>query len=200
MTVSRYPLQWPESWPRSGSLKRAQFKNYRNKLSVVEGVRRVMVQLAHLRIAEADVVISTNVKTRLDGYPRSDQPEPSDHGAAVYWTDREGRQRVMALDRYDRVADNLAALAATLEALRAIERHGGGQILERAFTGFDALPAPTDWRRVLELDVPAAALDRDTIERAYRRLAAKRHPDVGGSHNAMAELNAARARALEVIP
>ena len=38
----------------------------------------------------------------------------------------------MAIDAYTRTADNLAAVAATLEAMRAIERHGGAQILERA--------------------------------------------------------------------
>jgi hypothetical protein len=65
-----------------------------------------------------DVVISTNVRTRLDGLPRSGEPEPSDRGAAVYWEDQKRKRRVMAIDRYGKVADNLAAIAATLDAMR----------------------------------------------------------------------------------
>jgi hypothetical protein len=104
----------------------------------------------------------------------------------------------MATDRYWSVADNLCAIAATLEAMRAIERHGGAEILERAFRGFAALPATAGrtWREVMEFT------DRDqttlaNIEFAYRSLAKKRHPDVPtGSNEAMAELNAAREAAL----
>jgi DnaJ-domain-containing protein 1 len=100
----------------------------------------------------------------------------------------------MAIDRYDRVADNLAAIAATLEAMRAIERHGGAEILDRAFTGFASLPASAgqgkrEWWAVF--GVSANASDAD-IEAAYRRLAKERHPDTGGSDDAMAELNQAR--------
>ncbi|ROU09438.1 hypothetical protein [Lysobacter enzymogenes] len=84
--------------------------------------------------------MSTNLTLRRDGLPRSDQREPADPGAAVYWTDCTGADRCMAVDRYTKTAGNLAALAATLEAMRAIERHGGAEILDRVFTGFTALP------------------------------------------------------------
>ena len=79
----------------------------------------------------------------------------------------------MAIDQYFRVADNLAAIAATLEAMRAIERHGGAEILDRAFTGFTALPAPEQPFHVL--GVSATATDEE-IETAYRRLAMQHHP------------------------
>jgi len=48
----------------------------------------------------------------------------------------------MAIDRYSTVEGNLAAIAATLDAMRAIERHGATVILERTFADFMALPAP----------------------------------------------------------
>jgi hypothetical protein len=150
-------------------------------------------------IPDFNVIISTNVRVGLHGMPVSNTAQPTDPGAAVYWKDGE-RKLVMAIDRYDRLADNLAALAATIEAMRAIERHGGGQILERAFTGFAALPAPGQtarpWREVLELNGEA------TLERArenYRRLCSVRHPDKGGSHDAMTELNAAMEQAREEL-
>jgi hypothetical protein len=113
---------------------------------------------------------------------------------AVYWVTRAGTPaKCMAVDRYDKVADNLAAVAATLEAFRAVERHGGAAILDRAFVGFAALPAPAAWQRdwwnVLELSQDATA---DQVRAAHRRLTAIHHPDRGGRHEHMAELNRAR--------
>jgi len=91
----------------------------------------------------------------------------------------------------------LAAIAASLSALRAIERHGGAQIMERAFLGFAALPAPSvDWRAILHISGNASK--EDVIAR-YRALAGERHPDTGGSQEAFYELTAARDAALREI-
>jgi hypothetical protein len=43
--------------------------------------------------------------------------------AAVYWETRRRECRVMAIDRYTTVADNVPAIAATLDAMRAFECH-----------------------------------------------------------------------------
>lgn len=150
-------------------------------------------------VERQDVVISTNVRTRLDGLPRSGEREPDDPGAAVYWQEATGPSRVMAIDQYDRVADNLAAIAATLDAMRAIERHGGAQILERAFTGFTALPAPSDgaprdWWDVLGV---LRTCTLDEARTAYRRAASAAHPDRGGTDARMAEVNRAWEQAQE---
>lgn len=193
--IQSYPLQWPPGWRRTEGYRRkaASFSKYGNRLSVIDGVERVLEELERLRIGRNDVVISTNVRTRLDGLPRSDQAEPSDPGAAVYW--RKGKlTRSMAIDRYHRVADNLAAIAATLEAMRAIERHGGAEILDRAFTGFVALPAPEQPFQVLGVGANATRVE---VDEAYRRLAAKHHPDKGGTDAEMARINAARDDMLE---
>jgi hypothetical protein len=85
--------------------------------------------------------------------------------------------------------------------MRSIERHGGAALLERAFTGFTALPAPTaarDWQIVLELS-GLLQPKREDIEKAYRRLASKHHPDKGGSAERMAEINRARDEALKFL-
>jgi hypothetical protein len=105
--------------------------------------------------------------------------------------------RVMAIDQYNRVADNLAAIAATLGAMRAIDRHGGAQILDRAFTGFTALPpqSAAHWA-ILGLSPGASEMQ---IRSAWRQLSQKMHPDVGGSTSAQAALNAARDAALREI-
>lgn len=192
--IARYPLQWPAGWRRSRSTSRAAFRAARRSLSVSEGVQRVLHELNVMGVSQNDVVVSTNVRTRLDGTPRSDQAEPHDSGVAVYW--RRGKEtRCMAIDRYDRVADNLAAIAATLDAMRAIERHGGGAILDRVFQGFTALPAPESWWQVLGLKDPDAT--REQIETAHRVLIMKHHPDrPDGDTEKAARINRARDQGL----
>jgi len=220
MAIESYPLTWPSGWKRTPATERKYgqfnkketeyYNTWDNKrssrsvtknLSVADGVSRILESLEKMGIERQDVIISTNVRTRMDGMPRSGEKEPTDPGAAVYWQAKIGQpMRCMAINRYTVVADNLAAIAATLEAMRAIERHGGAEILDRAFTGFKALAAEAavpDWWDVL--DVPATAT-ADQIEAAYRREAKNAHPDApGGSHDAMTALNTARDRALDAV-
>ena len=76
-------------------------------------------------------------------------------------------------------------------------RHGGLHIVRQTFKGFTALPAPPDrksWRQILGFG-PADRVTEAIVSARYRDLAAKAHPDVGGSQNTMAELNRARAEA-----
>lgn len=193
--TTAYPLSWPAGWKRTplSSRTRARFGQARSsgyggytskgELSVAQATDRVLGELGRMGVGDYNLIISSNIELRRDGLPRSGQREPEDPGVAVYWRDnREDGwpMRCMAIDRYDRVADNLAAIAATLEAMRAIERHGGAEILNRAFTGFTALPSgsTTHWRDVL--GVPDNA-SRAEIEAAYRRLRSKHHPDNGGN-------------------
>ncbi len=148
-------------------------------LEYADAVRRILAELGRMRVPDWNVIISTNVPLRLDGMPRSDQ-EPSDPGAAVYWKQKDGQpMRCMAIDRYTRVADNLAAIAATLDAMRAIERHGGATILDRAFLGFAALPekASQPWREVLGIE---GAATLELVESRFRALIKVHHPDQGG--------------------
>jgi hypothetical protein len=214
MSINAYPLQWPVGWKRTPPADRtwARFKKAgryagygdqkryvsQRDLTIAEGRKRVLEQLARMGLTRDDVVISANLVLRMDGEPRSDQKAPADPGVAVYWQEASGARRVMAIDQYTLVQDNLAAIAATLDAMRAIERHGGAMILERAFTGFAALPAPgakREWWEVLGIDRSATV---EAIRGAYRVLASKHHPDKpGGSHEKMAELNAAQEAALQ---
>ena len=198
MMVQSYPLYWPEGWKRTvGALRsNGRFNKERRSLTVSEGVMRVLKELERMYIERDDVIVSTNVPVRLDGLPRSDQSNPSDPGAAVYWRKNQSApMKCMAVDRYIMVADNLAAVAATFEAMRAIERHGGAEILERTFRGFAALPSSTGetWWEVLQIRQDAS---REVIEASFKRLMKDRHPDAGGSHDAMAALNKAREQAL----
>jgi hypothetical protein len=193
MTIPAYPLQWPTGWKRTTPglrttarfvKKERQYNNVSNsswmrsrELSIADGVERVRAELQRMGIHADDLVISSNLELRLDGFPKSSQREPVDPGIAVYWTDC-GDTRCMAIDRYDRVADNLAAVAATLDAMRAIERHGGAEILNRAFTGFTALPSSAEsWWGILGVEPNARRVE---IDAAYRRRRSEAHPDKGG--------------------
>lgn len=204
-----FPLSWPEGWKRTTSRTSAQFgKNEtkydaqsqtswsdKKRLSVADAVQRLLGELKRMGIPDWNVIISTNVPLRLDGMPRSDK-EPGDPGAAVYWKKKDADvMRCMAIDRYTRVADNLAAIAATLEAMRAIERHGGGQILERVFLGFTALPENTSstWREVLGISLVSPTLQQ--VEERFRALVHVHHPDKGGDQREFEKIVAAREAA-----
>jgi hypothetical protein len=214
MTISAYPLAWPVGWKRSPVREHGRFgKKVTQRgttwartedLTVAEATQRVLDELRRMGKTRDDVVISTNLVLRLDGLPRSDQRQPDDPSVAVYWQTKDGGHKVMAIDRYHKVADNLAAVAATLEAMRAIERHGGAAILERAFTGFVALPAPRaaaaprHWRDVL--GVPNTVQTEQSLKEAYRRASSAAHPDKpGGSNDAMAAVNAAYEHAKQEL-
>ncbi|WP_238345977.1 J domain-containing protein [Luteimonas saliphila] len=202
--IPAYPLAWPAGWKRtapehrthgkfnrkerkSTTHRRADGSTYESSwqssrdLTIADAVERVLQQLRMMGVHDDDLVVSSNLELRLDGRPRSGQRTPADPGIAVYWSDPStpgNPPRCMAIDRYVGVADNLAAVAATLEAMRAIERHGGATILERAFSGFTALagPAAVDWREVIDPADP---------EGSYRRLRSEHHPDrPGGSAEA----------------
>jgi DnaJ-domain-containing protein 1 len=212
--IPAYPLQWPAGWPRTpvaqqrpgkfGTKKPAISGNWLRTvdITIAEATKRVLDELGRMGIDRKDIVISTNLQLRLDGLPLSKQRAVTDAGAAVYWQARKGERRVMAIDQYYKVEENLAAIAATLDAMRAIERHGGAQILDRAFTGFTALPAPTaprSWREVFGF-APGDRVERYELRAQYRRLASERHPDrAGGSDAAMSELNVAMAEAEKEI-
>lgn len=107
--IPAFPLSWPAGWPRANSREHAKFSKktrgqqsyaFTADLSVADGVRRVLGELGRMSIRADDIVISTNVKPRLDGWPSSSEANPSDPGAAVYWLTRKRETRVMAIDRY----------------------------------------------------------------------------------------------------
>jgi hypothetical protein len=199
--IEAYPLAWPPGWRRTSAHLRARAKfskgvtqytetsSYQryDKVGIGEGTKRIMAELERMRAR--DVVVSSDLALRGDGLPRAGQRQPDDPGVAVYWGKGKAR-RCMAIDRYDRVADNMAAIAATLSAMRMIERHGGAEILDRAFTGFQALPAQEQPWQVLGLATSSPTLDQ--VDEAYRRLARQHHPDHGGNAAEMARINAAR--------
>jgi len=175
-----YPLHWPDGWPRARWRKSAPFK-----VPPQQAKREMMEELA--RLGASEVIVSTDQPLNKDGSPSLNR-RWGDPGVAVYFK-RKGRDVVLACDQYEQLHDNMRAIGKTAEAMRGIERWGASDMLDRAFRGFEALPAPEQWWQVLEISEQASA---DQIEAAYRAKARAAHPDTGGSDAAMARLNAAR--------
>lgn len=191
-----YPLAWPHSWPRAKSRTYAPFfsktrsdAGYSQKKAKSMSAACDLINGELYRLGASKMLISTNVAVRLDGLPYANQKPPIDPGAAVYFV-LKGKPVVLACDKWNRVEDNVYAIGRHIEALRAQERWGVGRI-EQAFAGYMALPAPMDlkpWWEVLGVK------ENDPIEivqRAYRYLAGKNHPDHGGDHAGMTEVNTA---------
>lgn len=203
-TDKRWPLSWPTGWKRTayGERRRAGFgKRPRmdggwqstQRLEVGDGLRRLQDELR--RLGARNVVISSNLRLRQDGLPIAGQAKVlEDPGVAVYFK-LAGKPRVLACDKWTSAADNMAAIAGHIEAIRAQDRYGVGT-LDQAFAGYTALPPAGgtqggDWRAELEF----GAVDHmtlDIVEARYRALVRTRHPDAGGSHDAIVRLNAAR--------
>jgi hypothetical protein len=187
-TDKRYPLSWPSGWLRSTRRSRAAFKHHGGQVSVAVAIGRLQAELD--RLGGKDAILSTNLQPRLDGLPYSNQPEPVDRGVACYFK-LKGQPRVLACDRWDRVADNIVAIAQHIDALRRIDRYGVGS-LEQAFAGYKPLPAnASPWWEVLEFS-QRPELWR-VVEAKYIELAKKYHPDRDPAHAArFANINAAR--------
>ena len=182
MSITAEPLCWPTGWKRTPRVRRkpGPFGEAGN-ISISSATRRLRDELRRLGVHEEDIIVSSNLRLRLDGQPYSQQPQPSDSGVAVYWREARSRaERCMAIDLYSKIEQNIAALARTIEAMRASERHGGAAIIERAFTGFTALPAPgaagvhRPWHEVLDVSPLCTLAD---AREAFMRLRSKHHPD-----------------------
>jgi hypothetical protein len=169
-----YPLQWPIGRPRARHRTAAAFRKGGRRLEVADGVRRVLAELR--RFGARSVAISTNIRPTLAGSLNRETPTNGDPGVAVYF--RLGDQpHCVSCDRWDRVADNLAAVAADVEAQRGRLRWGCVDVLA-AFAGQKLLPAAerrTPWWEILGFHDPPGS--KAEIDSAERRALLISHPD-----------------------
>lgn len=198
MTENAFPLAWPQGWPRTApDLRRDSrhaFKSGGMPVSFDTARRKLLDNLALLRVT--GVVLSTSIPLRQDGQPRADgYRDTMDPGVAVYFK-RKDRGMVMAQDAYDRPSANIRSLGLAIEAMRQLERHGGGQMMEKAFAGFVALPRRKSCWEVLE--IPPGSGEA-SIRAAHKGLVLDNQHDVKGGDVRLAELNGARDEALAEI-
>jgi hypothetical protein len=191
MAVQNYPLSWPQGFPRQ---KYRESGRYRSSGNIArENVEKSLELFAKDSCKViANLVISSNVTV-------SGGVSPNDPAVAV-WFMWDGMQVCIPIDRYRFAKSNLQAIHHVIEARRVELRHGTLALIRATFTGFQALPAPAGkhWRDILALPSDQVGT-REQIERAFKTLATVRHPDRGGSTEAMAELNIARQTALREL-
>ncbi len=203
--ITRYPICWPDNVARTAPQDR-RHALFHDK-TIYLAVRLVLQEINRLNgraydYADEDVVISTNIRPKVDGSPRSGDPEPADPGAAVFFKLRFWRgpkqfkrHTVLTCDRWARVSWNLYAIARDVEAQRARARWGCTSI-EQAFHGYLAIPercgGPSWWTTLGVL--PDATLDQ--IKTAFLTLAKTRHPDKGGNAEQWDQLRVAYDQAL----
>lgn len=187
MNPQAYPLAWPAGKPRTAAHRRKHgtFRSNGSPLTNAVAADRVEVELD--RLGAIYPVISSNVEVTLSGRPRSGQKAPEDPGVCVYFQ-LAGKPYAMACDGYTKVADNLAAIAAHIDATRAIARYGVASAAE-TLQAFQALPSPKKAHEILGVSPLASEAE---VRAAWRKAIAAAHPDQGGSEAAAAALNAAR--------
>jgi hypothetical protein len=216
-TTQAFPLLWPDGWPKTPAAERGEGKQFvtvgrkagqtwKSSSPVTFDRARQLLCEELDRLGATNVTISTNVPLRADGMPSGNAADRiyQEPGIALYFM-LKGRAMVMAQDAYKPIAANMRSLGLAVEAMRSLERHGGGTMMNKAFDGFLALPAPAGskpkrpWWTVLRYSENPE--DRDLLSVAevnarFNTLAKKLHPDAGGDADEMAELNAARQEAI----
>jgi hypothetical protein len=180
-----YPLHWPENWPRTQRPGKSQFKTtLPGAIKNVQNSLQLFAKDSEKRVE--GLMVSCNVSL-MDSNPK-------DAGVAVYFT-WDGISTCIAVDRYQRIEENLQAIHHVIEAERTKLRHGGLNLVRAAFRGYAALPPPrsASKRPAHEVLGVRPGATPEEIDAAYRQKAKAAHPDNGGSAAAMQELNDARA-------
>ena len=164
-----YPLKWPQGWPRHKGRRDSDRRFYGPTFKWDRVYRGIREELK--RIGATHIVVSTDQPLRQDGYPYSQVRRIDDPGVAVYFMRRK-KPMVMAQDRFDTVMGNMRSLTMAIEGLRQMERHGGAVMLEKAFSGFAALPAPPSCWDILGMNPASMSeLNREGIMAKFRAAA-----------------------------
>lgn len=193
--VEAFPLCWPTGWKRHDSRSHSKFK-----ITFWQARSGLMNEIKLL--GGTLPVLTTNVPIRKDGLPYADAKGPADPGAAVYFM-LKGKQMCFACDKWKTLPENTQALRRTIEAIRGIERWSASDMMERAFRGFTALPAPGStfghppWWSVLGLPGERPMGGMAAVKTKRNELLRKYHPDFGTDPDVakMAEINEAFAQA-----
>lgn len=187
--IESFPLCWPDGYPRTQNPQRSRFRG-----STFDRARQEVVAEIK-RLGGTDVIISTNLPLRNDGYPYASAKQPDDRGVAVYFTYKKN-QVVFACDKWNQIGDNMKAIEKAIDAIRGLDRWGVSDMLNRAFTGFKALPQQASKKAWWEVLGVHRYSNIEDITAAYKTKAKLHHPDAGGSHDAFIELQKAYNEAL----
>lgn len=193
--VEAYPLCWPAGYSRTPAGNRiwSRFDQTYDK------AQKFMHREVE-RLKGSNLIVSTNLRVKRDGFLYADElnRKIEDPGVAIYFQ-YKGKPISMCCDQYLKVWENMYALGKGIEALRGMDRWGVSDFLERAFTGFTALPGATiipDCWDVLGFS--CKPMKMETVVHQYKQLAKECHPDTPtGSVEKFQELQQAYETALK---
>lgn len=185
--VEAYPLQWPVGWKRTKWTTTSQFGDH----TIFHTTNNLCGELR--KLGATNIVISTDLELKLDGLPRSGRRQPEDQGVAVYFK-LNGESQCMPCDKWDKIEHNVWAIFKSVSALRGLDRWGAKEMVDAAFRGFKALPAPeglivTDSVSHDHDSYFNTCYNGDDLKIVYKQLVKKHHPDLGGDAEIFKEIN-----------
>ncbi len=124
---------------------------------------------------------------------KSDFPVPKEIGApeATLRFELRGQNIAISCGSQPTYRDNLRCVAFAVEAMRMNEKRGIADTMRKAYL---MLEAPKEQRDPYEVIGVRPDASEAVLNAAYKAQANERHPDKGGSDDAMQELNEARER------
>lgn len=165
------PLQWKPHIEKTKNRKKSQFKSKSASFASIELVKQLRLMGAKNCVITSNMIL-TKDKSRF----MSMQPNIEDTGVSVFF-ELKGQSKVMQIDLYDKVEDNMWAIYKSVEALRGLNRWGGAQIMDGMFTGFNALPSP-DQVTNNSIAYFSDCHSKEQARERYLRLAKELHPDL----------------------
>ncbi len=189
--IEAYPLCWPIGQKRTANPTYSRFGEH----TLTKATKYLLEEVE--RMKGDNPIISSNIPLNKNGEPRADylKKQIQDKGVAVYFT-RNKQQVVLACDRWDNVEDNIWAIACSIEAMRSLERWGVSEMLDRAFSGFLAIPERATGRNCWDILDLRQTKDINLIKEKYRVLLKICHPDYGGTQERLSLLIQAKDEAL----
>lgn len=207
--ITKTPLTWPNNVARTPPHQRTQARF--GDWSITQAGLFVLEEINRLNhrgfpdFEDGSVIISSNLRYKMDGMPYGQQPQPADPGVAVYFNlcfERGGkwheRPVVLSCDKWLRVEWNLYAVGKDIEAQRGRHRWGCTNV-EQAFRGYIAIPERTggsSWWEILGVASTASETD---VREAFRDKALTEHPDKGGTQERWLRLQEALEQALSRV-
>lgn len=187
------------TWPHAATAARPRFAY---KASYQTIITDLVSELSALDPHDVILQMALPLKSiRRDGWPVTDARPMHPGVILIVYTDDGPLE--LACDENGPWQHNLRAISLTLEALRAVERHGATKKRQQ-YAGYLAAPVATSTERAEAAaaiaflagagsQVVSEILDDPQMREAYYREAVKRvHPDTGGDAEAFRKLQAAR--------
>ena len=183
-------LDWPAGWERTPSAERQTGRKF--QASVADTTTEIEAEMRRMDVDSWRASIG-NQHTKSDGLPRHNA-HPDDPGFVLRWTDGE-EQYAVACDTYYSLRANVRAVylwvhETRMRGQRPVRTGDSEFAAARLPAGDDAAVAhQRPPHEVLEVSPDATDA---VVDAAYRELLKERHPDQGGSTEAVKELRAAK--------